>query len=376
LKGGEEYVSEETRYVVIGAGNGGTAMAAHLALMGFPVTLYNRTPENVATIKERGGIELRSYEGGPHGFGELALVTSDMGKALQEADVIMVVVPSVAHRDIARKASRHLRDGQIVVLNPGRIGGAIEFVKVLQDRSCQADFTVAEAQNFIYLSRSEGPAEARILQMKNAVPLAALPAKRTPLVLEALNPAYPQFIDGVNVLHTGLNNVWAILHPALTLLNAGRIESTSGEFEFYIDGVTPSVAHMLEVLDRERVAVATHLGVHTQTAMEWLRMAYDATGENLFEAIHNNPGYRGVKAPRTLNHRFLLEDVPMCLVPIVGFGRRHGVSVKCMDGIIRLVCILQETDYRRKGRRLRRLGIARLSASELRRYVNEGVLYG
>lgn len=47
-----------------------------------------------------------------------------------------------------------------------------------------------------------------------------------------------------------------------------------------------------------------------------------------------------------------------------------------MDGIIRLACIVQGTDYRRRGRRLRRLGIARLSASELLLYVNEGVLYG
>ena len=43
------------------------------------------------------------------------------------------------------------------------------------------------------------------------------------------------------MLHTGLNNMGAIFHPALTLLNAGRIESTGGEFQFYIDGVTPSV---------------------------------------------------------------------------------------------------------------------------------------
>ena len=47
-----------------------------------------------------------------------------------------------------------------------------------------------------------------------------------------------------------------------------------------------------------------------------------------------------------------------------------------MDGIIWLACIVQGTDYRRRGRRLRRLGIARLSASELLLYVNEGVLYG
>lgn len=112
-------MSKQTPYTVIGAGHGGKAMAAHLALMGFPVTLYNRTPENVADIKNRGGIELRSYEGGPRGFGELALVTSDMGKALKQADVIMVVVPSAAHRDIARKAARHLRDGQVVDPPPG-----------------------------------------------------------------------------------------------------------------------------------------------------------------------------------------------------------------------------------------------------------------
>ncbi len=62
-------MNNNTRFTVIGAGHGGKGMAAHLALMGFPVTLYNRTPENINTIKARGGIELKSFEGGPHGFG-------------------------------------------------------------------------------------------------------------------------------------------------------------------------------------------------------------------------------------------------------------------------------------------------------------------
>ena len=39
-----------TRYTVIGAGHGGKAMAAHLALMGFPVVLFNRTPERISAI--------------------------------------------------------------------------------------------------------------------------------------------------------------------------------------------------------------------------------------------------------------------------------------------------------------------------------------
>jgi opine dehydrogenase len=366
-------MSKNTRYTVVGAGHGGKAMAAHLALMGFPVTLYNRTPENIAAIGTRMGIDLKSYEGGPHGFAELVLVTSDMAEALEEAEVTMIVVPSSAHADIARRAAPHLHDGQIIVLNPGRTGGAMEFAKVLSDHGCTADVSLAEAETFIYASRSEGPAEARIFRIKDAVPLAALPATRTAQVLETVRHAYPQFIDGQNVLHTGLNNMGAVFHPVLTLLNAGRIESTMGEFQFYIDGVTPAVGRVLEVLDRERVTVASALGIRAQTALEWLKMAYDTTGDDLTDAIHNQPGYRGIMAPRTIHHRYLFEDVPMSLVPMAALGQRYGVSVRGMDSIIRLACFIHRTDYWRRGRTLDKMGIEQLSVGELTRYVNEGV---
>jgi opine dehydrogenase len=362
-----------THYTVIGAGHGGKAMAAHLALMGFPVTLYNRTPEHIAAIAARGGIELESYEGGPRGFGELALITSDMHEALAGAEVIMVVVPSSAHAEIATIAAPYLRDGQIVVLHPGRTCGAIAFAKALADRGCLADVTVAEAETFLYASRSDGPAQARIFRIKEAVPLAALPAHHTARVLDTLRAAYPQYIDGVNVLHTGLNNMGAIFHPALTLLNAGWIESTHGDFQFYIDGVTPAVARVLEVLDRERVTVAAALGIRARTAMQWLELAYNAHGVDLNDAIHNQPGYYGIKAPLTLNHRYIFEDVPMSLVPIAALGQRYGVAVRGMDSIIQMACIIHKTDYWRRGRTLDKLGITGLSVSELTHYVEKGV---
>jgi opine dehydrogenase len=359
-------------FTVIGAGHGGKAMAAHLALMGFSVTLYNRTPDHVAAIAARGGIELESFEGGPHGFASLERVTSDMCQALEAAEVIMIVLPSSAHAEIARAAAPHLKDGQIVVLHPGRTCGAIEFAKVIRDQGCRADVIVSEAETFIYASRSDGPAQARIFRIKEAVPLAALPSSCTPVVLEAIHPAYPQFIDGVNVLNTGLNNMGAIFHPALTLLNAGWIEATHGDFQFYIDGVTPAVARVLEVLDRERVTVASSLGIRARTAMDWLQMAYNTQGTDLHEAIHNQPGYLGIRAPSTLNHRYIFEDVPMSLVPIASLAQHYGVSVRGMDSIIRLACIVHRTDYWRRGRTLDKLGIAELSVSELTRYVNEG----
>jgi opine dehydrogenase len=362
------------KYTVLGAGHGGKAMAAHLAIMGADVALWNRTFEHISIIKKRGGIELESAEGGPHGFGKLNLVTADIAEAIAHAQVIMVVLPSSAHADIARKAAPFLKDGQLVILHPGRTLGAIEFAKTIRDSGNKANVTVAEAETFIYASRADGPAQARIFRIKEAVPLAALPATRNELVLETIRPAYPQFIDGVDVLHTGLNNMGAIFHPALTLLNAGWIEHTHGDYQFYIDGVTPSVARVLEVLDRERVTVASSVGIRARTAQEWLKLAYNTEGSDLHEAIQNQPGYYGIKAPPTLNHRYIFEDVPMSLVPMASLGMRYGVSVRGMDSIIRIGSIIHKTDYWRRGRTIERLGLEQWSVSELTRFVQEGVI--
>ena len=362
------------RYTVIGAGHGGKSMAAHLALMGKQVTLFNRTPAHIEVIGKRGGIELESYPGGPLGFAKLAKATASMKEALEDAQIIMLVVPSSAHADLARRMAPHIKDGQILLLNPGRTCGAIEFDMVLRQENCTKKYVLAEAETFIYASRSDGPAQARIFRIKEAVPLAALPATHNQVVLDAINDVYPQFIDGTNVLHTGLNNMGAIFHPALTILNAGRIESTHGDFEFYIDGVTPSVATVLEALDRERVTVASSLGLRARSALEWLELAYNVQGANLYEAIHNQSGYFGIKAPSTLAHRYIFEDIPMSLMPIASLGEQYGISVRAMDSIIRLACIIHRTDYQRKGRTVERLGIDKLSVMELERYVNEGIL--
>ena len=53
------------------------------------MALWNRTVDHVAEISAVQGIEV---EGVVNGFGGLKLVTSDMGEALAEADLMMVCV--------------------------------------------------------------------------------------------------------------------------------------------------------------------------------------------------------------------------------------------------------------------------------------------
>ena len=93
-------MAQTTRYTVVGAGHGGKSMAAHLALMGKEVTLYNRTFSHIEVISKRKGIELESYPDGPRGFAPIRMTTSDMKEALNDAQVIMLVLPSSAHADL------------------------------------------------------------------------------------------------------------------------------------------------------------------------------------------------------------------------------------------------------------------------------------
>lgn len=356
---------------VLGAGHGGRAMAADLAVRGFAVRLYNRSFVNIEAIAQRGGIEV-TLEDGHQVFGRIRTVTDDLARAIAGAHLLMVVVPASAHIDIAHAVAPHLADGQIVVLNPGRTGGALEFRNALIETGCTADITLAETETFLFASRAMGPAQVQIFRRKNTVPLAALPATRTAEVLDLMAEIYPQFIPAPNVLHTSLNNMGAIFHPTLALLNSGWIEATGGDFEFYIDGVTPSTALILERVDRERVTVASAMGIRAQTAREWLARAYSAHGNNLWEAIHDNPGYKGIKAPRTLRHRYIFEDVPCSLVPIAELGKRFGVDVWGIEAMIQLACVIDGTDYRHRGRTLARMGLTGLSLSEITRLVDTG----
>jgi len=367
---------EKPVFCVLGAGNGGMAMAAHLALRGFRVNLYNRTPERLRPIQQAGGIKAISHDGDdlPRGRAQLGVVSSDPAEALAEVDILMVAVPATGHTFMAEQCAPQLRDGQIIVLHPGRTGGALEFHHILRQKKVKADVIVAEAQTFLYASRSVNPAQVQIFRIKNSVPVAAIPAYRTPEVIKALSPAYSEFIPGDNVMKTSLDNIGAVFHPAVTVLNSARIESTHGDFEYYIDGITPSVALLLAALDAERVAVGAALGFNCMSAREWLYIAYDAAGQTLYDAIRANQGYYGIKAPTRLDHRYLYEDVPMSLVPIASLGDMLGTPCPTIKAIVHLANLIHGCDYWQTGRTVEKLGLAGLSLQQIRQLVLEGKL--
>ena len=122
------------KIAVIGAGNGGQALAAYFAMnKQYEVRLFDYFADPVDAVQKQGYIEL---EGAVTGKGYIALASTDMGKVMTDADLIMVVNPAIYHNKIAKEMAEHIREGQIVFLSPSSVFGAFAFKKALEDAGC------------------------------------------------------------------------------------------------------------------------------------------------------------------------------------------------------------------------------------------------
>jgi len=360
--------SRTPRWAVLGAGNGGQSLAGHLAILGFSVRLYDIVPATIEAIAKNKGVEV---DGAVNGFGAIDFATTRIEEILDGADVVMVVAPAIAHRAIAKQCSPHLADGQIVFLHPGATCGALEFRKALDDERCKAAVRIAEASSLLYTCRSSSPGHASILGIKKVLPVAALPARDTAGVLATLQTAFPQMQPAPNVFQTSFENPNIMVHPAPTVLSTALVESDR-DWLYYPDGITPSVGAFVEKMDLERLAVGRALGLQLPTILEWYRKTYDTDGATLSEAVRRNKAYDKVKGQHTLHTRYILEDVPMALTPVISLGKLLGLPTPMMQTIAALAEFLVGKDLTTTGRTVERLGLAGMNAQAILRFVEHG----
>src|SRR5262245_54780262 len=107
---------------VLGAGNGGQAMAAELAMGGHRVRLYEHPQfeRAIAPLLKQPEIELVGDI--IAGRARLELVTTDIGRAVAGAEMLSLPVPAFAHETYADLLDPVLESGQLVVLFPGTFG--------------------------------------------------------------------------------------------------------------------------------------------------------------------------------------------------------------------------------------------------------------
>lgn len=348
------------KYAVIGAGCGGQAIAGYLASGNFDVTLYNRSIGRIGPLIKRKMIRLK---GALKGRGGLSYVGTDLSMALENRDIIMVVTTADGHKEIAGKMAPYLKNGQMIILNPGRTFGALEVHCAIREKGFSGNIIVAEANTLVYATRVHTSGTAVIKGVKKEVSIAALRADNTGSVLSKIRSAFPQFTAARSILETSFGNIGAVFHPVIILFNRDRIRNGK-VFDFYIDGVTKKIAAVIEKVDNEMRQVAKALGAVPLSVTEWLASRYGLRGTDIYSMIRSNPTYQGIESPATLDHRYLWEDIPTGLVPVSSFGRALNIRTEMIDYLIDLGSELLGRDFRGQGRTVGTLGLSKQGLRE------------
>ncbi len=360
------------KIAVLGAGDGGQACAAALALAGYEVNLYNRGAERLKPLLERGGIEVT---GAKDGFARINKITNNVEEATSNANLILIVVPAFAHENLAQTCAPHLEDGQVIVYL-GKGGGTLVFAQAMKKANVRDNIVLGETNTLPYASKSIGPAKIRLgILKKGGFLAAALPARDTAELVTTLKEMYPIVEPAKNVLETLLTDFNAIDHVAALIPNIGHVGNSSGEYRLFKEGVTPAVGRIIQAVDRERLAIMKVLGLKQTTYEEWLfKQGFIERVENtVYDAIQKST-LKGVIpcGPSITQHRYITEDVPYGLVTMASLGEMLGVSTPVIRSLIALASAMNQKDYMKEGRTLEKLGISGLSLNELNEYVMEG----
>jgi opine dehydrogenase len=363
--------------LVLGAGNGGLAVAADLSLRGQKVKLWNRSQEPLAALRASGGIACHGVLG--EVFAPLAEVGTDLAQLIEGAEAVIVALPATAHQAVATSLAEVLPQGLPVLLNPGGVLGSLAFARRLRAAGYRGELFLGETGTLTHICRKEGDAGVRITSRLTRLPTAALPGRRVETLLAVFQPLLPGLEAAPHTLATGLANVNAVFHPPGMVLAAAWIEATGGAFHYYADLAVPSVARLMAAIDAERLAVARAYGLALPTFVSYLAAIGSTSAEaaergDYLLALRDSEPNRTLAAPPSLEHRYILEDIPLGVVPITELGRAAGVPTPVMDAVVTVLSTATGRSLARSDRTLVALGLADKSVAEILHLVEEGEL--
>ena len=352
---------------VVGTGIGGTEVAGYIGLNGRRVRVHDVRPEAVDGIRARGGLDV---SGMSSGFAPIERATTDLADVVDGATLIIVTTLNNNHRAVAQALAPLLRDGQTICLMQGYVGGSLEFRRSLAELGARARVTLGEIDNFPFTGAVLGPSAVRLASIKRRFQVAALPASGGPALIAAVRAVLPPAAPAANVFQTAFATVNPTLHVPGMLGNQARLDA--GErFQFYGAGITPSVARVIDAVDRERMVLAQAFAVDVPAMRGWLAESYGVKNGDLYGMIQQlqRDVFKDSPAPDSLSGRYLTEDVPYGLVPCVELGRLAGVPTPVSEALTTVASAALGRDFRSEGRTLERMGLAGLSLAAARKLV-------
>ena len=351
---------------ILGAGPIGLGMASFLHTNGHAPVLWSPSGRSTAPFAE--GQRLTSVGRIETSFAPR--VAASCADALAGAQVVIVAVPGYGHRAVMDAAAPHLRADQTVIISSQYSLSALYLSKIMTARG--VTLPIIAWATTLTTGRRKSPVEVHVSSLRNQLDMATIPvtAQEASLAL-CRNLFGDRFRGRDDVLAITLSNLNPPVHMAMALCNLTRIEKAEDWPIFFY--VTDSVGRLIEALDQERLALASAFGLTVRTVYEHYHLSFNVPFGSVAEmtmAVHTGRG--SPSGPKSLESRFLTEDIPFGLAPLSVIAKAIGVPLPLHDAGIELVSTLCGRDYRSENNLIGELQLAAMQKTALHDRVRAG----
>ena len=397
---------------VLGGGAVGKSCAADMKLAGKEVRLYDMMPfakNTLANLEKTGilldGVQRNLYCFERSGRAYLDMVSSDMGKVVKGAGLIVIAAPAMAHEPFFRELIPHLEDGQVIHIFTDNYGTLL-LRKMMREMGCTKQVIVGGWSSAPYGTRIESVGKFTFPHVGvkyRAITLrgASLPMSDIDAFMESSR--YLPCIDAVTygngpeagntVLDTGFANINPVIHVPATILGVSTMENwgvifggyDKNSYSMYCHGLCPSICEVQYQFFEEEKALAKEIGVGTpqyayesffsrRSVLTQEYMGLDKDGKDNVIFPLDQPSDEGNTGPNSINHRYLTEDVPVGCKIYHDLGVQYGVPTPVIDSMIVLAGSMHKKSFFEPSKyNLAYLGIDNMPKEELLPYLNEGI---
>ena len=344
---------------VIGAGNAGTTIAADLKHKGHRVTLLKTSSslhnnhfnkiiqDKIITVDDL------------HGTYRVVLdeITTDVELAMKNAEVIIIFVQSLYHKDIIKRIAPYIQDGQTFLIEPGYLSTCY-----FMQKTCK-NITIIEAESSPIDCRITEPGHCKVLYKNVMNPFGVFPKADNEKASEILEQLQYPFRLTNHVIEAALHNPNLIVHTVGALFSIPRIEYSKGDYWMYREVFTPHVWNVVEQLDKEKMNILEMLGCECTPYVEACKERNSTDNNvNALEVFFDYAQNHSPSGPTVPDSRYITEDVPEGLCLLESLGSVLKIDTPITSGIIELASASLKQDLRNAGRNIHQLGIENIKA--------------
>ena len=349
------------RVAVLGAGGIGLGSAALLADQGHQPVLWSPSltgdggvAPGEATI-EASGVLAGSF---------VADIAGSVADAVQGADGVLIALPGWAHQAVMDEVAPHLTAGQAVIISSHASMGGLYLRRLLDARGLRQVPVIAWGTTAV-TGRRTALLDCRVTNLRDQVDAAAIPAGGTAAGIALCRTLFgDRFVPREGLLAIQLSNLNPQNHLAMTLCNLTRMERGEDWGNYW--GITPAVGRLMEALDAERLALAAHFGVRVRTVNEHFHLSFQVPLAPVAEQAAMVDARGGAPlGPKSLDTRYLLEDVPYGIAVTERLGALAGVPVPLHAGGVAMVSALLGRDLRAENGLLQALSLDQAALAQL-----------